>query len=143
MAVVKTAMKKRKKRCLMNLRTCLNFQINKMKNKNMTTINQLRYLILINAANAIKLLRKMKNNASINSVYPKINICKKINFNRNLKKKYININLYDPLIKKNKVLEYDKYKVIVVFVLHSIFLKNKKLMNYIKNNKKIVLNITS
>ena len=62
---------------------------------------------------------------------------------KNLKKKYININLYDPLIKKNKVLEYDKYKVIVVFVLHSIFLKNKKLMNYLKNNKKIVLNITS
>ena len=58
-----------------------------------------------------------------------------------MQKKYTNIDIYDPLINKNKINKINNYKAIIIFHLHNLIFKDKKFIKNLQNNKK-VLNLT-
>lgn len=54
------------------------------------------------------------------------------------KKKYPKTILYDPLLKKNNIKNLDRFKAIIILVLHTQVKNNKKLISYLKNNNKVI-----
>ncbi len=55
-----------------------------------------------------------------------------------MQKKYNNIDIYDPLINKNKINKINNYKAIIIFHLHDLIYRDKKLIKILQNNKKVL-----
>lgn len=56
---------------------------------------------------------------------------------KELKKKFINLDIYDPLVNLDKINNFNQFKAFVVLVMHSKINKNIKLMKLLNRNEKV------